>query len=420
MADFNDLNTSILSSQSGLSQEERKSANEAVSFSAQSSPKLSQRIKLNKKQDLIKLIGTVVKLEQTRRKDSIMREQECGTNYTSRKSSEQMFENFYEKLEKIGEGGNSCVHRCRRINDDSQHFAVKITKFSNEEIILSETDANNRLLKLNHPNLCKAYDLFVEKSFNTTYLIMEYINGQTIEQWIEQKQPIEDNEIRFIMNGLIEGIDFLHQQGFIHRDISSSNVIYDRDCKKVKIIDFSTCKDNKFSPHRKLLTVIGNDIYRAPEMFEGAYHQEVDMWAAGIILFQLLFQKHPFFESGDEYVVLIQKVTQQEIDWGLLQKSNDKVSPCQIDLCQEMLKKNPSERISAKQALSHPFLKQRLCSKDFSFETRVKSQSIKSIMRIKSCEEFTSEANAKTDTSLHGSFQKITSVEENLSPLRHF
>ncbi|EAR85317.1 Serine/Threonine kinase domain protein (macronuclear) [Tetrahymena thermophila SB210] len=420
MTEFNDLNTSILSSQSGLSQEERKSAIESVSFSASSSPKLSQRIKPSKKKDLIKLIGTVVKLEQTRRKDSIMRDQECGTNYTSRKNSEQMFENFYEKLEKIGEGGNSCVHRCRRINDDSQHFAVKITKFSNEEIILSETDTSNRLLKLSHPNVCKAYDLFVEKSFNTTYLIMEYINGQTIEQWIQQKQTIEDNEIRFIMNGLLEGIDYLHQQGFIHRDISSSNVIYDRDCKKVKIIDLSTCKDNKFSPHRKLLTVIGNDIYRAPEMFEGAYHQEVDIWAAGLILFQLLFQKHPFFESGDDQVVLVQKVTQQEIDWDLLQKTNDKVSPCQIDLCQEMLKKNPSDRISAKQALRHPFLKQRLCSKDFSFETRVKSQSIKSIMRIKSCEEFTSETNTKTDTSLHSSSQKITSVEENLSPLRYF
>lgn len=75
----------------------------------------------------------------------------------------------------------------------------------------------------------------------------------------------------------------------MHRDISSSNVIYDRDCKKVKIIDLSTCKDCKFSPHKKLLTEIGNDLFRAPEMFEGVYHQEVDMWGAGLILFYLLF-----------------------------------------------------------------------------------------------------------------------------------
>jgi len=73
------------------------------------------------------------------------------------------------------------------------------------------------------------------------------------------------------MKGILEGIEYLHLNGFVHRDITPGNVIYEKSIKKVKIIDLSTCKDTKFQPHRKLLTLTGNDIYRAPEMFDRTY-----------------------------------------------------------------------------------------------------------------------------------------------------
>lgn len=100
------------------------------------------------------------------------------------------------------------------------------------------------------------------------------------------------------MNGLLEGILYLHEQGFVHRDITSSNVIYDSEMKKVKIIDLSTCSQNKYYPQRKLLSLTGNDTFRAPEMFESTYSNEIDIWGAGIIFYILLFSKHPFYIDG--------------------------------------------------------------------------------------------------------------------------
>jgi len=110
-----------------------------------------------------------------------------------------------------------------------------------------ETDISNRLLKINHPNVCKVYDFIVEKFQNTTYLVMELVSGKTLQEWISSKKQFEgkhnlklsnfnnyqrlfikfqsifvyffliffllfllENEVRFIMNCLLEGIDYLH------------------------------------------------------------------------------------------------------------------------------------------------------------------------------------------------------------------
>lgn len=136
----------------------------------------------------------------------------------------------------------------------------------------------------------------------------------------------------------------MHSQGVCHRDIKPDNIMYNPYKKKIKLIDFQLASMLKYSHEKfQLFTRTGTPNYRAPETFKSIYNQKVDEWSCGVIAYLLITGKHPF--SSDHDGTYLKKVMNEEPDYS-------NMAWYQKELVQSLLKKNPSERITAEGALS--------------------------------------------------------------------
>ncbi|CAD8057591.1 unnamed protein product [Paramecium sonneborni] len=144
------------------------------------------------------------------------------------------------------------------------------------------------LKQIRHPNLVQLYELF---------LVMEYVNGGELFQYIVQNQRIKDVEAVRFYSQLISGIEYLHKLHIVHRDLKPENLILDGK-GKIKIIDFGL--SNFYKQDDLLKTACGSPCYAAPEMIAGKRYQglQVDIWSSGVILFAMLAGYLPFEDSN--------------------------------------------------------------------------------------------------------------------------
>ena len=107
---------------------------------------------------------------------------------------------------------------------------------------------------------------------------------------------LTEEELKTVTRDLLSALSYLHSRNICHRDIKPENVLYDRESKKVKLIDFGISKKTfQRGERRDMLTNIGTFFYKAPEMFlGGGYDERVDLWALGVTLFQLVTGRTPF------------------------------------------------------------------------------------------------------------------------------
>ncbi|CAD8046960.1 unnamed protein product [Paramecium primaurelia] len=208
---------------------------------------------------------------------------------------------------------------------------------------------------------------------NRTYIIMEYMEEDLLTAL--RRDTFSEQQSKIIMFQVLQGLAYLHNQGIIHRDIKPNNILYRN--LEIKICDLGMAQNlNKQKPQT---TRIQNHSYRAPEVFLGQkYCSKVDVWSAGVLFIQLLFKNNPFqgqselasfkqilkycgtpneenwigVTSFKNYSTLINGDPQPRILQNLLEK---KMSPLLINLIDQMLTLDPSKRITASEALQHPY-----------------------------------------------------------------
>ena len=145
--------------------------------------------------------------------------------------------------------------------------------------------------RLKHPNTIKYEALYIDPKKHQGWLVMEYVSLPSLSK----ANVKSEEEIKNIMFQIIETLSYLHRQDIVHRDIKPENILYDSKKKTVKLIDFGISK--RFRRRAALIdmwTITGTLYYRAPEMLTGGYREQVDMWAAGILLYKLVTGKTPF------------------------------------------------------------------------------------------------------------------------------
>lgn len=216
----------------------------------------------------------------------------------------------YEIIQKLGEGGMGMVYLAK---DTMIHRLVAIKQLHRnataEESLGERFQAEAlALAKLNHTNVTHLYS-FIPKE-NTYWMIMEYVEGKTLEDWLFIHKKITHQLAASIAVQILDGLDHAHRKGIIHRDIKPANVMINEE-GEVKIMDFGIARmrnEQRITSHGKS---VGTLEYMAPEQIQGQEGDErTDVYAVGNILYEMLCGITPF-QSDTDYQLMKDKLEKQ-------------------------------------------------------------------------------------------------------------
>mmetsp|Transcript_691 Transcript_691/g.1836 ORF Transcript_691/g.1836 Transcript_691/m.1836 type:complete len:315 (-) Transcript_691:530-1474(-) len=290
----------------------------------------------------------------------------------------------YEKLEKIGEGTYGKVYKAKDIAS-GKLVALKKTRLEMEEegvpsTTLREISLLQMLSESNHIVKLLAVEHTEENNKPCLYLVFEYLSTD-LKKWMDRNgkgpaHPLPKTVVKNLLYQLIKGLAHCHKHGVMHRDLKPQNLLVDDAQMCLKIADLGLGR--AFSiPIKSYTHEIVTLWYRAPEVLLGSTHYStpVDMWSVGCIFAELV-RKQPLFPGDCELQQLLHIFkllgTPSEDLWPGVTKLRDwhewpqwqaqdlsrifpTLEPEGIDLLKKMLEYDPAKRVSAKEALKHPF-----------------------------------------------------------------
>ena len=250
--------------------------------------------------------------------------------------------------EKLGEGTFGTV-RLGTNRQTGEKVAIKIlekskmTKFDDKARLEREIKI---LKKIHHPNIVKLF--CVIETDRQIFLIMEYIKGNEMFQYILVKKKLEEEEACNFFLQIINCIDYLNKIKVVHRDLKAENIIIEQKTKEIKLLDFGL--SNTYSNSHLLSTACGSPVYAAPEMLEGKQYKgsTVDIWSAGIVLYYMLSGSFPFEDVSNDK--LYKKIIKGKFEIPKSLSKNVK------DLINKILIVNPIRRINIKDIKKHPWV----------------------------------------------------------------
>ena len=261
----------------------------------------------------------------------------------------------YKRLNFLGEGSFASVYRVQNRYTDVI-CAMKIIKknFScsaeDEKDIFNEI---NILRMMDHPGVLKLFEFYSNKQNYS--IVTELCPGGELFQQIIDRGPFDEKYSAFIMYQLFSAINYCHKMHIVHRDLKPENIlIVDKDRNGypiIKVCDFGTSKI--FQKGRAERKLVGSSYYIAPEVLSKHYNEKCDLWSCGVIMYILLSARPPFGGQDDEEIM--ERVSTGEYD--LESPPFNKLSSNALDLIKKLLTMDYNERISAEQALNHPWFK---------------------------------------------------------------
>ncbi len=211
----------------------------------------------------------------------------------------------YRVLELVGRGAMGVVYKALDLNlERSVAIKVMSAEARNDPDFVERFRQEARMQgALNHPNVAQLFDYFVHDG--APVAVMEFIDGESLEQLIGRRGAIPAHESIPIFKQALRGVAAAHRAGIIHRDLKPSNLMITRD-EIVKVMDFGIAKRQGATCATKVSTSIGSPLYMAPEQILGrAVDCRTDVYALGITLYELLTGQRPFNPRGKpEYLVL--------------------------------------------------------------------------------------------------------------------
>ena len=250
--------------------------------------------------------------------------------------------------EKLGEGTFGTV-RLGTNRQTGEKVAIKILEKSKMTNIDDKTRLEREikiLKKIHHPNIVKLF--CVIETDRQIFIIMEYIKGNEMFQYILVKKKLGEEEACNFFLQIINCIDYLSRIKVAHRDLKAENIIIEQKTKEIKLLDFGL--SNTYSNSQLLTTACGSPVYAAPEMLEGKQYKgsTVDIWSAGIVLYYMLCGNFPFEDISNDK--LYRKIIKGKFE---IPKS---LSKSVKDLINKILVVNPIRRINIKDIKKHPWV----------------------------------------------------------------
>lgn len=262
---------------------------------------------------------------------------------------DKAFEDYYTLVKELGRGATSCVFKCDQKGTD-EHWAVKIiNKNVDKKVVCSEIGI---LLCLKNEHVIRLKEVFETPA--QIYLVLELVTGGELFDRIVSQGFYSEKKAAQAVRDMLLGVKFLHQNGVVHRDLKPENLLYKSmaDDSKLLVADFGLSR--VIEPEVQMSTVCGTPGYCAPEMLRGnVYTPAVDMWSIGVITYILLCGYEPFF--ADDEKTMYKKIIKG--DYKFDSPFWDEISENAKDLVRKLLHLNPKERLTASQALKHPWVK---------------------------------------------------------------
>ncbi|XP_030425520.1 calcium/calmodulin-dependent protein kinase type II subunit gamma isoform X9 [Gopherus flavomarginatus] len=266
------------------------------------------------------------------------------------------FTDDYQLYEELGKGAFSVVRRCVKKNS-SQEYAAKIIntkKLSARDHQKLEREARIcRLLK--HPNIVRLHDSISEEGFH--YLVFDLVTGGELFEDIVAREYYSEADASHCIHQILESVNHIHQHDIVHRDLKPENLLLASKCKSaaVKLADFGLAIEVQ-GEQQAWFGFAGTPGYLSPEVLrKDPYGKPVDIWACGVILYILLVGYPPFWDEDQHK--LYQQIKAGAYDFP--SPEWDTVTPEAKNLINQMLTINPTKRITADQALKHPWVCQR-------------------------------------------------------------
>ncbi|XP_072292549.1 calcium/calmodulin-dependent protein kinase type II subunit gamma isoform X33 [Eucyclogobius newberryi] len=266
------------------------------------------------------------------------------------------FTDEYQLYEELGKGAFSIVKRCVK-KSTGQEYAAKIIntkKLSARDHQKLEREARIcRLLK--HPNIVRLHDSISEEGFH--YLVFDLVTGGELFEDIVAREYYSEADASHCINQILESVSHIHQHDIVHRDLKPENLLLASKMKgaAVKLADFGLAIEVQ-GDQQAWFGFAGTPGYLSPEVLrKDPYGKPVDIWACGVILYILLVGYPPFWDEDQHK--LYQQIKAGAYDFP--SPEWDTVTPEAKNLINQMLTINPAKRITADQAIKHPWVCQR-------------------------------------------------------------
>ncbi|XP_049271590.1 calcium/calmodulin-dependent protein kinase type II delta chain isoform X19 [Rhipicephalus sanguineus] len=266
------------------------------------------------------------------------------------------FSDNYELKEELGKGAFSIVRRCVQKSTGNE-FAAKIIntkKLSSRDFQKLEREARI-CRKLNHPNIVRLHDSIQEEGYH--YLIFDLVTGGELFEDIVAREYYSEADASHCIQQILESVNHCHQNNVVHRDLKPENLLLASKAKgaAVKLADFGLAIEVQ-GEQQAWYGFAGTPGYLSPEVLKkDPYGKPVDIWACGVILYILLVGYPPFWDEDQHRLYAQIKAGAYDYpspEW-------DTVTPEAKNLINSMLTVNPAKRITAAEALKHPWICQR-------------------------------------------------------------
>ncbi|XP_034471026.1 calcium/calmodulin-dependent protein kinase type II delta 1 chain isoform X3 [Hippoglossus hippoglossus] len=333
------------------------------------------------------------------------------------------FTDEYQLYEELGKGAFSVVRRCMKIST-GQEYAAKIIntkKLSARDHQKLEREARIcRLLK--HPNIVRLHESISEEGFH--YLVFDLVTGGELFEDIVAREYYSEADASHCIQQILEAVLHCHQMGVVHRDLKPENLLLASKLKgaAVKLADFGLAIEVQ-GDQQAWFGFAGTPGYLSPEVLrKDPYGKPVDMWACGVILYILLVGYPPFWDEDQHR--LYQQIKAGAYDFP--SPEWDTVTPEAKDLINKMLTINPAKRVTATDALKHPWICQRStvasmmhrqetveCLKKFNARRKLKGAILTTMLATRNFSVAKSLLNKKTDgVKINNKANVVTSPKE--------
>ncbi|KAG2687393.1 hypothetical protein I3843_09G049600 [Carya illinoinensis] len=291
---------------------------------------------------------------------SIPEGSECEIALDKNFGFSKQFVAHYELGEEVGRGhfGYTCSAKAKKGSLKGQDVAVKVIPKSKMTTAIAIEDVRREVKILRaltgHENLVQFYDAYEDE--DNVYVVMELCTGgELLDRILSRGGKYSEEDAKAVMVQILSVVAYCHLQGVVHRDLKPENFLFvtKDENSPLKAIDFGLSDYVKpVSADERLNDIVGSAYYVAPEVLHRSYGTEADMWSIGVIAYILLCGSRPFWartESGIFRAVLKADPSFDEVPWPSL-------SYDAIDFVKRLLNKDYRKRLTAAQALSHPWL----------------------------------------------------------------